>query len=293
MSHFTVMVFGHNAEDQLAPYDENIRIAPTITGKVSKEEKQQMIDYYKKPENGGHEFPTFDELYKMKGNDWNSNTWTKNDKGKWCEVSTYNPKSKWDWYQLGGRWTGFLKLKNGAKGELGEHSLVSTRRAESGFADSAMKKDIDFEGMRNLAGEKASERYDKVMKLIGHTEPNKPWKEFLEKVNNKEITIDEARTLYHAQPRLVEVEKHNEELGFFFEADEFLVSKEAFVEDRRNSAVATFAVVKDGVWYEKGKMGWWGMVADEEDQNVWNTKVNELINSVDDETLISIYDCHI
>lgn len=28
-------------------------------------------------------------------------------------LSTYNPKSKWDWWEIGGRWDGFLTLKDG------------------------------------------------------------------------------------------------------------------------------------------------------------------------------------
>lgn len=290
MSHFTVMVIGDNPEDQLAPYDESIQTAPRITGEVSDEEKQRMIEYYKNEK--GIEYSTFDELYKEKGEDWNGNSWKK-DGDKWVSITTYNPDSKWDWYQLGGRWTGFLKLKEGSDGEVGEHSLVSERRAKPGYADAALKKDIDFEFMKNNAAEKASEWYDKVMNLIGHTEPNKPWCEFVEKVKNKEITIDEAREQYYTQPRLIEAKKHTEELGWFFEVDEFLQPKEEYVKTERDAAVSTFAVLKDGVWYERGKMGWWAVVHDEKDQDVWNSKVSELIDSVDDDTLISIYDCHI
>ena len=28
-------------------------------------------------------------------------------------LSTYNPKSKWDWYEIGGRFSDMIKLKNG------------------------------------------------------------------------------------------------------------------------------------------------------------------------------------
>lgn len=28
-------------------------------------------------------------------------------------ISTYNPQSKWDWYEIGGRWKGRLRMKNG------------------------------------------------------------------------------------------------------------------------------------------------------------------------------------
>ena len=35
---------------------------------------------------------------------------------KWDEndnlISHYNPDSRWDWYSIGGRWSGFLPLKD-------------------------------------------------------------------------------------------------------------------------------------------------------------------------------------
>lgn len=38
------------------------------------------------------------------------------------EWSTYNPKSKWDWYEVGGRWGGLLENKSGNRIN---HSVVS------------------------------------------------------------------------------------------------------------------------------------------------------------------------
>lgn len=38
-------------------------------------------------------------------------------------LSTYNPKSRWDWWSLGGRWSGFFKLRPGAKGVKGRDGV--------------------------------------------------------------------------------------------------------------------------------------------------------------------------
>lgn len=58
-------------------------------------------------------FAEFDSLYEENGNDWNSNNWRKNENGEWCEYSTYNPNSKWDWYDdCGGRFSGCIKTKD-------------------------------------------------------------------------------------------------------------------------------------------------------------------------------------
>jgi hypothetical protein len=57
------------------------------------------------------------------------------------------------------------------------------------------------------------------------------------------------------------------------------------------SELVTHALIKDGKWYEKGEMGWWGVVHDEKDN--WDEEFIKLICDLPDDTLISIYDCHI
>ena len=61
--------------------------------------------------------------------------------GEW-----FNPNSQYDWYQLGGRFTGHLVLKPGRKGLLGSPG-VCTAPAGPGRADQARKGDIDFAAM--------------------------------------------------------------------------------------------------------------------------------------------------
>lgn len=60
-------------------------------------------------------------------------------------LSTYNPDSKWDWYEVGGRWHGMLLLKPGKTGRRGSPDLMTP---SAGNYDSAYAADIDFEQMR-------------------------------------------------------------------------------------------------------------------------------------------------
>ena len=53
------------------------------------------------------------------------------------------------------------------------------------------------------------------------------------------------------------------------------------------------AIVMDGKWYERGEMGWWGMVSNEQDTDAWNAQVSTLLDSLPDDTDISVVDCHI
>ena len=295
MSHFTVMVFGYTPEKQLAPYDENIQTPPRDKGEVSEEDKQSMIDHYKKPENGGLDLP-FDELYKLKGEDWDGNVLVQHEDGSWHEYTTYNPKSKWDWYQLGGRWSGYLKLKEGTNGTNGERSWANENEpVKEGYADSARKMDIDIEGMKNEAGDEAGKKWDKANELLKDLPVNESWETVRRRYTKDDTDFTDmvvARAVYAEQPR-VKAMSNSDEFGFFASPDDFNMSREQYVENARNRAISTFAVVKDGVWYEKGEMGWWGMTSNEKDQDEWNKQLSSLLDSVPDETIVSIYDCHI
>lgn len=174
----------------------------------------------------------------------------------------YNPKAKWDWYQLGGRWTGFFKLKPKSKGELGSHGIM-TSRVKPRTADQAYKKDIDFDGMRIDKFEESTATYDSFEKKMKNGDMNPGMAYFDFGIRN---------------------------LGK--DADHFIPeTREQYLS--RVAPITTFAVLKDGQWYEKGEMGWWGVVSNERDFVEWQDQFNKLLEELPDDTLLSVYDCHI
>lgn len=58
-------------------------------------------------------------------------------------------------------------------------------------------------------------------------------------------------------------------------------------------SLCPFAVVKDGQWYERGKMGWWASVSDEKDDDVWKAEFDKLLRETPQNHWITIVDCHI
>jgi hypothetical protein len=268
---------------------------PIQQGEVSEEEKQRFINYYKEKE--GITDKTFEELYTIKGDEWNSNMWKLDDiDGKWYEYTTYNPDSKWDWYSLGGRWSGFFKMKAGIDPITGRPGVFGNV-PEEGYSDQAYKKDIDFEGMKNDAGEKARADHKKVMEIFGGVIPvlEYKWKDLI-KDEARTADMDATRAFYHNQPEMIKVKeiinRHRDELDFFFDIEEFEPDEEKHVQEAKDSAIATYAVLKDGEWIGKGEMGWFGMSSGDMDQDEWNKKVSELIDSLPEDTLLSMYDCH-
>ena len=185
-------------------------------------------------------------------------------------IDRSNPNKKWDWYQLGGRWSGKLRLKAG------------------GVSDQAIKRDIDFQAMRDEAGEKAGALWDKVQAIIAGRE-FRTW-DALRAAYPKER--ERARTEYWEQPPVNDV-RAADLLVFYGSADNFLVSREQYVQTARNGAGVTFALLRDGKWHERGEMGWWGAVHDEKDDGEWNRQFAAMLDGVDDFTLLSVYDCHI
>lgn len=291
MSHFTVLVIGNDPETQLEPFSENLRVPAYVQGDVSDEDKKRFLDHYQKEEGVSPDL-TFDEVYSIHGEDWNDNTWRKNEQGVWQEYSTYNPNSKWDWYSLGGRWMGFFKLKEGAVGELGRSGTFGNKPDGIGMVDAARKCDIDFDAIRNKAGQEAAEYYDRFWKLVGD-QPLPNWKEIRER--HGEGNIDAARKEYGNHP-VTQILKTDEDFRFAFINEDIMRMAETrgdYIENERRSSIVTFAVLHNGKWFEKGNMGWWGMVSDEKDQNEWNNQFYELLESLPNDTLLSVYDCHI
>lgn len=104
-------------EDALAPFDENLEVEAYIS-----RTRQDIINDAKSMKARIEESPsdyeddirkkytqakTDDELYQCMVNEY----YEYDDEGNL--LSTYNPNSRWDWWELGGRWSNKLKLKNG------------------------------------------------------------------------------------------------------------------------------------------------------------------------------------
>jgi len=300
MSHFTVMVFGDNVESLLEPYDENMNIPKYSKGVVSEKEKEEFSKYYIESEPALKNL-TFDQLYKLKGNDWNDNSWEKDENGLYIEYSTYNPNSKWDWYSIGGRWSGFFKLKEGKKGEIGEPGFLSNP-VEEGYADSTIKSNIDVEGMRNSIESYYRKKWKFVNKYIKGLTLEKTWESLLEKSNKEEsYSLDDARKEYYNQPIIIafgeamkeDQKTENRLLDLFSDVKEYVCTEEEYAQLGRDSALTPYAYLNENGWFQRGEMGWWGIARDEQTISYWNKYFNEMFDKLPDDTKITLVDCHI
>lgn len=257
MSHFTVLVVGEGWEQQLIPYKEA---------------------------GWGDDDPPELESALVSVLDSETN-----------EFYRYNPNAKWDWYLMGGRWTGFFKLKSGSVPHTVGEPGIMTEPADPSCADQARKGDIDFAAMQGAASRKRRRQYLAVAELCGGSVPTlRPWTEIVE---YKHISIDAKRALYWNQlgvvawRRVLQNNPNNGDLPY--QLDDLQKPLHILQREARHTAVTTFAVLMDGRWYERGSMGWWGIVSGGEEFTTWATKVSELLDSLSDDTLLTVVDCHI
>lgn len=295
MSHFTVLVIGPDYEKQLAPYHEfectghddeyvvNVDITKEILDSIKNGASvEHALEDYGLWENRIQEGAPLDLKdahkygYAVMNPDDSVNK----------VVRRTNPNKKWDWYSVGGRWSGFFKLKPGATGVLGEPSIFDTTPQTEG-ADQALKNAIDFDGMREEAASEALTRYREVRALLDSHPVPRTWPD----IRDNTPDIKQARDDYHAQPA-VKAMMSNKDF-YWLNVEDFLCTEEEYFIRARNEAISTYAVVKDGVWYGKGEMGWFGVSLDEVNEAVWLQKMNELIDSCPDDTLFTLVDCHI
>lgn len=376
MSHSTVLVVirdAENADDAearleelMAPFDENESVAPYPT-EVSIEEVGHAVSFYREhPEYcDGEQGPAkpFDEFV-TEGNleawhEWNRQAVGHHlgngegvydaEKDTYSYMSTYNPKSKWDWYQLGGRWHGFWQVKPGIQvgsepvpewkqrfGPIGESifgeatvaTFNGTQRAIlggggtggddpnenfAGRADLARKGDIDFYAMRNLAGLKAESEYDRFEMATNGIEPAPTWQEYVTDRFQREgrphpweegfaygeetkAIMDRCRADFAKHPWNAALRAADIHTWFTEANEEWCVrtgGRPTYVQRARDNITSTFAILMDGQWYERGRMGWWGMVSDEKELDQWSREHAALLSNLPDDVYLAVVDVHI
>ena len=131
MSHYTVAVISRTGTEEeieklLAPFDENIEVEPYISRtreqiiKDAKANKERLVERIKKEGTTKEDLiefltdPDFDwlrDLLAAKTDEdfYEAEAYPDQVHADGNEYSTYNPNSKWDWWDIGGRWSKCLR----------------------------------------------------------------------------------------------------------------------------------------------------------------------------------------
>ena len=227
MSHFNVAVFSHSPDEVdtlLAPFIEQVE--PNSPYAEFVEDEEGVVDA------------------------------AAGKKGYW-----HNPNARWDWYCVGGRWCGQLKLLEGRKGWYGsDYSAAEREKLEQGRCDSARVADCDFSSDQEVY-EKALRFWDVV-------------------VDGMPVTEEEKNTFFS----IYKPEYYRHQYG----------SRENYARNQADFLTYAF-VTPDGEWHETGHMGWWGMDdATAESRDAYNKAFEAFLAEAKEQNLmITIVDCHI
>lgn len=191
-------------------------------------------------------------------------------------LSTYNPKSRWDWYSLGGRWEGKLILKLSPKYNSYREMKSKSKRCDyRKRADQARAGDVDWDAMYTPAPEDV-----------------KTWGDFWDEFVLGKLPPEIAALDKKGQNTYL-----SDKYGFTLYGPEyyrdFYKTKEEYI--RRQGVWTTYAVVDNKGWYEPGKMGWFGMSdTTAESEAEWdNNYRSRFIDTLDPDDEVYIIDCHI
>lgn len=272
--HFTVMVIADDVDEALAPFYEqpdehDEACAPyliwTAYGKSGSD----------------YQGDTKDEVLELIAENDDELS-----EGPYCS----NSQGMWDWYQVGGRWSGVLKYKPDSDShEFGERSWSDKSTIPEGYCDSVLKKDFDMKGLIQSITDKANAEYDEAIAIFGDLPPMQT----IEELNNAfpKYSSDHIRKLYETQPRYIAAKTasiENPDCIFgesaLYYIDKFCQTREEYTKHKiLNSSYTTYAFLKDGEWISSDTIS-----SDE-----WFDFITDQLNSLDDNDRITIVDYHV
>lgn len=299
MSHFCVLVTGTDVDDQLAPFDENLAVDPYRI--YLAEAEWHYFDC-------APGAPAAEVAAKW-NTEWQTDTFGADDHGLY-ETRVMNPDGKWDWYEVGGRWAGFFRVKPGIVPTPPNFSWGWDEQDKAKYVgthtDRARKGDIDFEFMHAEAYWEADAQWVAYDALRQAHPAYRSFADIFATLQAEAVAIDgdlegdrlaqcrhQARVAYGEQPR-VQACTGVVSAPFLQDIDEYFgTDRAAFAARTAASMFTPYAVLHDGEWHAQGDMGWFGTSRDIHTADEWRTFVTTLLDKLDDDTVLTIVDCHV
>lgn len=214
-------------------------------------------------------------------------------------VKRTNPNKRWDYWRIGGRYTGKFWPKSGKndRGSLSWEWKMEQDHEPPAGADICQVSNLDFERMKQLRMNERRTHWEESMEkseltsdqlFVAIKDNQAAYKKWLELPEPRPRGGD-----YHAWSHKNGY-RHAIELGKIWDAPE--IRDHASVEEWIEAAqpLSTFAFVDvNGKWFERGKMGWWACVSDEQDYDTWCNEFNKYLASVNPDHWLTVLDCHI
>jgi hypothetical protein len=309
MSHFNVLVIGPKSEEALTAalqpfhefectgindqYVQELDITAKVRADYERSDKSETFTQYIQDNYGWPMVPVGDGLDMEGEHKYGYILLDQAGSVVKC-IDRTNPNRKWDWWQVGGRWSGMLIPVDTGKPVIGE--------LKDGCCDSLRVGDLNLQTMRDRSWIRSNKDFDEWCSVQRGLPVARTWVAILEEHGWNQTTAGEV---YYNQHRVKAIRSV---LGPWDTIDLYPcvpgVDSEEKIQQVRFDAgktaadrcLRTFAVLDartSPTWYQRGKMGWWGSVSDAKDSDQWDREVAALIKTLNADDVITIVDCHI
>lgn len=216
--------------------------------------------------------------------------WTSDGAGNFYRHT--NPEARWDWWVVGGRWSGFFRLKPGVSRIVGQPGVFGPMREGHLYADCARVADIDIDAMQADGVHEVLEGWEKARAATTDVPSALVWDDF--KASMAGADIDTIRAAYWQQPMIKALRSAFPGL---FEPDALIESirqdRETIISRAKSATFAVHAYLKNGQWHEQGEMGWFGISHNDQPTDLWHGQIAEMIASLEPSAWLTLIDCHI
>ena len=281
MSHFCGLVImtpeyaeNNTFEDSLEKYNENIEYEPYVSGEVSDYEKVRFLEYYNKDKvnedaiknefvdthAGVEGFQSFEDF---------KSEWGIDDRKRYAYTLVYDHKEEYCKFFIEKFPELFAEFDNQYEEHGEDWNGSRWKKNDNGVLEewSTYNPDSKYD-WHSLGG-----RWGKSIKTKSG--------EFVDECFLDEIDWSPFKP-----------EDYEEEAKKDWSGKEYHPLKEN-VQYHYTENDVPFCVIIDGVWYERGKMGWWAFVSDEKEKGDWNEEFMALVKTLPEKSLVANYDFHI
>jgi hypothetical protein len=242
-------------------------------------------------------------------------------KGTGLRETRYNPKSKWDWYQIGGRWTGFID-------PTGYDPMDDPRNVhQCGHCQGARKLPLTSRIPAMWLGGEAmfnpALRDQVPLEVHGGPEATPEQVERAELIRSHRIALeaggesvaDFIRAVFPANAKWL-IEDDPEHITCWCckgtgtqvawptqfgrnkgDVQPAAIYKQLMARDPKKYIPYAVCVEVAGPdlsqWHERGRMGWFGCDTPHQSKDGWRSDVADLFASVPDDAAVVVVDCHI
>lgn len=224
--------------------------------------------------------------------------------------------SRWDWWVVGGRWTGLLQIKVDKLEEAkkymrnGRPGVFTEPNEDRSRCDACLKKYIDFDGMRMEEHTRATtnwKRYRELQEIKPTDKEFEEWKQWYTDADKKR----KVQTSNHIEPkeqyygiktigiqRVLDWKDKEWEAGLCMVEQKWhdrvmSMSQDKFAEEESYQAITYAFVDQDGRWHESARMMMFGCSDPDTEMPDYAETYWQWIANLDDDQMLYVVDCHV